>query len=106
MSHAASRAEIVWLCDGSATSRRNTVFHEYHYAPFSFAAGAELHSGGPSYILLPAAVGVNYGLIDKKVPANSLSPLPLPTVTYSSFVAPLDEFPPPKAIPQRLLRTT
>ncbi|MGA2982158.1 MAG: hypothetical protein ABSD76_21385, partial [Terriglobales bacterium] len=56
------------------------------------------HSDGPSYILLPAAVVFNYGLIDKKVPANSLSPLPLPTVTNSSLVAPLDEFPPPKAI--------
>jgi hypothetical protein len=39
------------------------------------------------------------------VPANSLSPLPLPTVTNSSLLAPLDEFPPPKATPQRLLRT-
>ncbi len=53
-----------------------------------------------------AVVVVNYGLMDKKVPASSLSPLPLPTVTNSSLVAPLDEFPPPKAIPQRLLRTT
>ena len=62
--------------------------------------------GFTSSEITPAAVVVNYGLIDKKVPANSLSPLPLPMVTNSSLVAPLDEFPPPKAIPQRLLRTT
>jgi len=52
------------------------------------------------------AVFVYYGLMDKNVPANSLSPLPLPTVTNSSLAAPLDGFPPPKETPQRLLRTT
>jgi hypothetical protein len=70
------------------------------------APGRLQRSGMRAAKVLFAAVVVSYGLIDKKVPANSLRPLPLPTVTNSSLVAPLDEFPPPKATPQRLLRTT
>src|SRR5271156_4281649 len=64
-------------------------------------------SGGPGYSLLACSCYCQFGLktIDEKVPANSLVPMPWPTVTNSSFAAPLVEFPPPKAIPQRLLST-
>ena len=39
------------------------------------------------------------------MPANSGVPIPCPKVTNNAFVAPLAVVPPPKAIPQRLLRT-